>query len=71
MIIVRYILDEDAEDTEDADEDRSSFHSRTTMFVETMKLHYSKTKRRKQFKGKQRGNCMACSTDLVTASAVI
>ena len=26
MIIVRYILDED-EDTEDADEDRSSFHS--------------------------------------------
>ena len=30
VIIVRYILDEDAEDTEDADDDRSSFHSRRT-----------------------------------------
>ena len=37
VIIVRYILDED-EDTEDADEDRSSFHSRTTMFVEARKF---------------------------------
>ena len=36
MIIVRYILDEDAEDTEDAEEDRSSFHSRTTMYVEAV-----------------------------------
>ena len=33
VIIVRYILDEDAEDTEDADDDRSAFHSRTTMSV--------------------------------------
>ncbi len=34
--IVRYmyILDEDAEDTEDADDDRPSFQSRTTMSVE-------------------------------------
>ena len=30
MIIVRYILDED-EDTEDADEDRSSFHSQAAV----------------------------------------
>ncbi len=29
-----YILDEDAEDTEDADDDRPSFQSRTTMSVE-------------------------------------
>ena len=43
MIIVRYILDED-EDTEDADEDRSSFHSRTTMFEEVRKSHYSEAK---------------------------
>ena len=33
VIIVRYmyILDEDAEDTEDADDDRSYFHSRTIL----------------------------------------
>ena len=30
MIIVRYILDED-EDTEDADEDRPSFHSQAAV----------------------------------------
>jgi len=30
-----YILDEDAEDTEDADDDRPSFQSRTTMSVES------------------------------------
>ena len=46
MIRVRYmyILDEDAEDTEDADDDRSSFHSRTTMFEEVRKSHYSEAK---------------------------
>ena len=48
MIIVRYILDEDAEDTEDADDDRSAFHSRATMFIEATKSHSSKTKGRKQ-----------------------
>jgi hypothetical protein len=32
-------LDEDAEDTEDADEERSSFHSRTTMYIEAMQFH--------------------------------
>ena len=37
VIIVRYILDEDAEDTEDADDDRSACHSRTTIFVEARK----------------------------------
>ena len=43
-LVWRYILDEDTEDTEDADEDRSSFHSRTTMFVEVRKSHYSEAK---------------------------
>ena len=47
MIIVRYmyILDEDAEDTEDTDDDRSSFHSPLgTMFGEVRKSHYSEAK---------------------------
>ena len=39
-------MDED-EDTEEAEEDRSSFHSRTTMFVEVRKSHYSGAKRPK------------------------
>jgi hypothetical protein len=43
-------LDEDAEDTEDADEDRSSFHSRTTMYVEAMKWDLHETKGRKQWR---------------------
>ena len=36
------------EDTEDADEDRSSFHSRTTMFIDARKWHCFETKGRKQ-----------------------
>jgi len=33
-----YILDEDAEDTEDAEDDRPSFRSHTTMFAHIIEL---------------------------------